>query len=79
MDYEPTMATTDQGDGLTFYRKIAETGKTLLRQQGKIFVELGYGQSKTVANIFRERGYVDIDVVQDHENIDRVMKISLES
>ena len=75
-EYEPPMATTDNGDGLTFYRRIARLGKSLLQEHGAIFVEVGYGQAEGVAGLFTDAGYTVLDAVRDYQNIDRVLKVS---
>lgn len=75
-DHEPPMATTDGGDGLVFYRRLAERGKPLLRPDGVIVVEVAAGRAAVVTGIFRQEGYRNVETLPDYQNIDRVLKIS---
>jgi release factor glutamine methyltransferase len=75
-DHEPVIANTDHADGLTFYKSIAALGNRLLQTEGTIFVEIGYDQSESVPNIFRQSGYRDINLIQDYNGINRVVKAS---
>ncbi len=75
-DHEPSIATTDNGDGLTFYRRIADVAKELLRPDGKIFVEIGYGRAGAVETLFTRNGYGAVAIIPDYQGIDRVMRIS---
>lgn len=72
--FEPRMATTDGGDGLTFYRTISEKGKELLSPGGSVIVEMAYNQSASVRKIFEEAGYHDLETVADYSGIERVVK-----
>ncbi|MGA2625296.1 MAG: peptide chain release factor N(5)-glutamine methyltransferase [Bacteroidota bacterium] len=72
--FEPRMATTDGGDGLTFYRVIAEKGKELLSRGGSVIVEMAYDQSASVRRIFEEAGYHDLETVADYSGIERVVR-----
>ena len=43
-NYEPRIALTDNGDGLTFYHRIAKKAKTLINPNGFILLEVGLGE-----------------------------------
>jgi release factor glutamine methyltransferase len=73
-DFEPSIATTDNADGLSFYERIAEVGNVLLKNTGLVFLEIGYNQSENVLKIFSEKGYLNIELVPDFNGILRVMK-----
>ncbi len=51
-EYEPRVALTDEGDGLSFYRTLAEDGPPLLRPGGAILVEVADNASDAVRTIF---------------------------
>lgn len=70
--FEPVEALTDGGDGLTFYRRFAALLPRLLRPGGLFAVEIGFGQSDDVINIFSAR-LRDIEVIKDYSGIDRVV------
>lgn len=71
--YEPKIALTDENDGLTFYRKISVIAKSILKDKGKLFFEIGAGQSQQVKNILSENGFARITIVQDYSEIDRII------
>lgn len=72
--YEPRAATTDEADGLTFYRAIATHGRSLLKNDGMMVVEIAYDQGEEVQRIFRDAGYSDVTVYKDYNNLDRIVK-----
>jgi len=72
--FEPDFAITDFSDGLTFYRKIIEDAKNHLKEGGKIFFELGAGQSAQVKSLFEINNYSSIEIRKDYSSIDRVIK-----
>jgi release factor glutamine methyltransferase len=72
-NYEPQEALFDGGDGLSFYRRIASVGKSLLRKGGLVAVEIGYNQSSAVSDLFKKESYQDIAVTRDYSGIERVV------
>lgn len=54
--FEPRLALSDGGDGLSFYRTIAREGATVLSSRGIVAVELGDGQAEAVRRIMAEGG-----------------------
>jgi len=71
--FEPLLAVSDSGDGYAFYRRIAELAPALLRKNGSILVEIGYGQSDSVQKIFNGAGVSELSVVKDLQGIPRVV------
>ncbi len=71
--YEPQIALTDGLDGLTFYKRISEQSKFLLKQKGKIFFEIGIGQSDDVNKILVDSGFDNIKIKKDYSGIDRII------
>ena len=55
-DYEPVTALDGGVDGLDFYHRIAGEAWRFLRDGGMIAMEIGYGQSKPVQDIFMKTG-----------------------
>ncbi len=72
-DFDPRIALTDDGDGLRFYRRIAELAPKLLKPEGKIFVEIGYNAINHVEKIFFDAGLQVVGKVKDLQGIERVM------
>ncbi|MGN1409788.1 MAG: peptide chain release factor N(5)-glutamine methyltransferase [Eubacteriales bacterium] len=56
LKYEPRIALTDSGDGLSFYEKIIRVYKNHLKPNGKLIFEHGYTQSDAVCRIATEIG-----------------------
>lgn len=71
--YEPKIALTDDSDGLSFYRKISSFSKTLLKSNGKIFFEIGAGQSGAVKKILMNDDYKNIVIKKDFSDIERII------
>jgi len=54
--HEPTVALSGGNDGLSFYRTFAGVDRGILRAGGSILVEIGYGRSERVLEIFARAG-----------------------
>ena len=72
--HEPHISLTDQFDGYTFYRKISATAHNYLKSGGKIFFEIGMGQSAVIKKLLEDSGYSQIEIIKDYAKIDRVIK-----
>lgn len=76
--YEPRAALDGGEDGLTFYRAIVENYSTLLKENGKLFFEIGSNEADDVENIAKSRlPKCSCTVVRDLGGNDRVLKILL--
>jgi release factor glutamine methyltransferase len=71
-DFEPRRATTDGGDGYVFHRRLAQMGMSHLRPGGWLLVEIGFGQSERVRDLFRSAGLAGVDIVPDFSQIARI-------
>ena len=71
--YEPKSALTDFSDGLNYFKVISSKAKGLLKNNGKIFFEVGQGRSEDVEKILRENNFKEILIVKDYLKIDRVI------
>lgn len=72
-DFEPRTAVTDESDGYTFYRTIANKASTKLIAKGKLFFEIAQGQSDEVIKIMIENHFMNIKVIKDYQKIDRIV------
>lgn len=72
-DYEPHKALDGGEDGLKFYKKIIKDAPMFLKAGGKIYFELGAGQSTAVSTLL-EKEFKDIQVIKDYNKIDRIIK-----
>lgn len=71
--YEPKIALTDFYNGLTFYKKIIEQSSLLLNEKGKIYFELGKGQSSEVKKMLEDKNFVEIKIIKDYQGIERIV------
>ncbi len=71
--FEPMTATTDGGDGITFYRAIAGRATNALAPEGAVAVEMAYDQHKAVTQIFSENGFAQIRTIPDYAGILRIL------
>lgn len=74
-DFDPRIALTDEGDGLSFYRRIAEIAPKLLNENGRVLVEVGYNAVLEVEKIFVASGFDILRRVKDLQGIERVLVI----
>lgn len=72
-NYDPYLALSGGQDGLSSYRKIAETAPLLLNDKGYIVLETGIGQTEDVKNIFMKNGFEYVKTVPDLAGIDRCL------
>ena len=74
---EPSLALYGGEDGLEYYRRIIViiTKNNNLKEDGKLFLEIGYMQKQELFYIAKENGYNEenISCIKDLENRDRVI------
>jgi release factor glutamine methyltransferase len=71
--FEPKLAVSDQNDGYEFYRRIGEVAAQFVRKGGWVIVEVGHGQAERVSELFRAAAFLEISVVDDLQEIPRVV------
>jgi release factor glutamine methyltransferase len=71
--YEPKIALTDNSNGISFYKKIIEVSDKILKKPGKLFFELGMGQSLQVKTLFEQKGFSNINISKDYSGTDRII------
>ena len=72
-NYDPKIALDGGEDGLMFYREITALAPNFLNAQGFLFFEVGQGQAKQVAKIMKECNFVDINILNDYNKIERIV------
>ena len=72
-DFEPRTAVTDEDDGYTFYKAIANKASTRLISKGKLFFEIARGQGDEVIKIMEQNHFINIQVIKDYQKIDRIV------
>jgi release factor glutamine methyltransferase len=71
--YEPKIALTDFSNGLNYFSVISSKATMFLKNKGRIFFEVGQGQTENVKKILTENNFGEISVVKDYLKIDRVI------
>jgi release factor glutamine methyltransferase len=75
--FEPGIALTDAIDGLESYRQLAHGARKHLRAGGTLIVEHGYDQGDSVPALFRDAGFVDVEMIRDLANQPRVTRCKI--
>lgn len=71
---EPIIALDGGIDGLNFYREIIDNGSNFLKNDGKLFLEIGYNQKEQLFNLIKESNkFTNPQCIQDLSNNDRVI------
>ncbi|MDD5166805.1 MAG: peptide chain release factor N(5)-glutamine methyltransferase [Candidatus Omnitrophica bacterium] len=74
ISYEPRIALDGGADGLDFYRRIINGAVDYLKKDGLLILEIGFDQSRAIADIFQKSGkFKIIEIAKDYSNIERVM------
>lgn len=71
--YEPHIALTDFYNGLTFYRKIISIADSLLKEEGKVYFEIGKGQSNEVKALMEDSRIINLNIIKDYQGIERII------
>lgn len=73
-DHDPRLALDGGADGLDFYRRLATESAAFLKKKGRIMLELGHGQDKSVTKIFLEQMWIVEPVLPDYNGVPRILK-----
>jgi len=71
--YEPRIALTDENDGFSFFRVISSKSKSILKNKGRLFFEVGKDQFLKVEEILHDNNFKNITIKKDYQNIERVI------
>ncbi len=69
--YEPKIALDGGLDGLEIIRKIISKSEYLLKNNGKLILEIGYDQKYKVTNLLKEKNYFINKIIKDYGNNNR--------
>ena len=75
--FDPEIALYAKNDGLAAYEEIAKNAKNLLKHDGKIYLEIGVGQSNPVIKIFEFYKWKFERIEKDLSGINRVLIFTL--
>ncbi len=73
LSYEPAIALTDGGDGLSAYRAICDGALAHMAPGGRLLVEIGWTQGPKVAALMIGAGLRDVSILPDLDGRDRVV------
>lgn len=72
-DFEPVSALDGKEDGLFFYRILAKESRNYLKEDGILYLEIGYDQGADVSKMLEENGYKEVMIIKDLAGLDRVV------
>ncbi len=70
--FEPSLALTDQADGLEIIRKLVCQAKEHLAPQGQLWLEHGWDQAPAVRALLQAQGFVAVSSKKDLAGIERI-------
>ena len=70
--FEPQMALTDFGDGLSAYRALVAGALPRLKAEGWLMMEHGFAQKQAIQGLLIDAGYRKIETLMDLAGLDRV-------
>ncbi len=75
--FDPKIALYAKNDGMAAYEQIAKNAIHLIKPNGKIYLEIGIGQSNQVIKIFEFFGWKFLRVDKDLSGLNRVLVFTL--
>lgn len=73
-DFEPRVALTDEGNGLSVIETIIREATRYLTSGGLLLVEIGFNQSETTREMFDVRTWSQVDLMPDLQGIPRLVR-----
>jgi len=73
LSFEPSLALKAGRDGLYFYRRIIKQAEVYLNTDGLLALEVGFRQAKRVCAILKGKNFDVLDLINDYNNIPRVV------
>ncbi len=72
--FDPKVALTDGGDGLSIIRRIIEDAPKFLLSEGYLLMEIGFNQSEKVRQLFDMHCWSELEFLPDLQGIPRLIK-----
>lgn len=72
-DFDPRLALDGGADGLDFYRRLAGEGRSRLKPDARLMIELGAGQHGDVSRLFTNEGWTVEAVEKDDAGLERIL------
>lgn len=73
LNFEPLLALSGGDDGLDFYKQILKKAADYLSSKGYLIFEIGYLQGKQVKELMLKYGFMDVHVIRDYAQNDRLV------
>lgn len=77
--YEPLIALTDGGNGLSILEKIIRDAPHFLKSGGFLLMEIGFDQAQKVSTIFDMNKWGKLEILPDLQSIPRTIKAQIKS
>jgi len=74
--WEPKIALSPGGDGLSVYRLLSKSLRKYLNPMGNVVLEIGESQAEKVCSFFTDAGFTHVEVFKDVNGKDRAIRIS---
>ena len=68
VDFEPTSALNGGLDGLSVIKKVINNSSKLIKNKGKLVLEIAFDQKNLVIKLLKNKGFYINNIVKDHEN-----------
>ena len=72
-NFDPQIALDGGNDGLDFYRMIANQAASFLKENGTLYLEIGFDQGESVPKLLEEN-FKNVEVFKDFDNNNRMIK-----
>lgn len=76
-DFEPHIALTDGAEGLSIEKKIIFNTPAVLKPNGFLLLEIGFGQSEKISEMFDRKIWQNIEFINDLQGIPRTLKAQI--
>ena len=75
-DHEPVMALTPGASGTEIIERILDEAPTRLTRDGRLIMEIGFGQQQSVRDVARAKHFKVEEVIRDLSGIERIVVLS---
>jgi release factor glutamine methyltransferase len=76
--FEPKLALVSSDNGLGFYKRILQNTPKYLSSKGILYLEIGDEQALVIEKFAKAFGYVNIEIIKDLTNKDRIIRMELD-
>jgi release factor glutamine methyltransferase len=73
--HEPHLALFSGETGMEFYERLAQEARDYLNDGGRLLMEVGHTQARTVAGLFERKGWRLVAIHPDLSGVERVVEV----